>query len=122
MAAEAPDSVQLFGLRDSRPTQHALRFFRERRVPVAFVDLARRPLARAELSRFIQKFGVRDLLDTSGRAYSDAGLAWLSLDDDALGERLLAEPRLLRLPLARSGGRLSIGADEAAWRGWLARP
>jgi arsenate reductase (glutaredoxin) len=122
VAAEAPVSVQLFGLRDSRPTQRALRFFRERRVPVTFVDLARRPLARGELSRFIQKFGARELLDTSGRPYRDAGLAWLSLDDDALGERLLAVPGLLRLPLARSGSRLSVGADEAAWRAWLARP
>lgn len=34
-------------------------------------------------------------------------------------ERLLEQPRLLRLPLVRSGSRVSVGVDEAAWRSWL---
>ena len=119
MAADTAPSVQVFGYRDSRPTQHALRFFRERSVAVAFVDLDRRPLARGELSRFVQKFGAAPLLDESSRPFRDAGLAWLRLDDDQLIERLLGNPRLLRLPLVRAGQRLGIGQDEALWRGWL---
>ena len=60
------------------------------------------------------------LVDTDARAYRDAGLAWLSLDADALGERLLAQPRLLKLPLVRAGSRFTVGDAEAAWRSWLA--
>ncbi|MDQ3937189.1 MAG: hypothetical protein M3253_00745 [Chloroflexota bacterium] len=44
----------------------------------------------------------------------------MTLDDSQVLERLMADPRLLRLPLVRSGARVSIGLDEAAWRGWLA--
>lgn len=85
---------------------------------VSFVDLARRPMAPAELRRFSQRFGARALLDETSKAYRDAGLAWLRLGDDELLERLLAEPSLLRLPLARFGSELSVGIDEAAWKAW----
>ena len=59
-------------------------------------------------------------MDASSRAYRDAGLGWQRVDDAEWAERLLANPRLLRLPLARAGNRLAVGDDEPAWRSWLA--
>jgi arsenate reductase-like glutaredoxin family protein len=111
--------IQVFGRKDSRETQRALRFFKERRVEISFVDLAIRPPAPAELRRFTQRFGALQLLDESSRAYREAGLGYLRMDDDQVMERLAREPRLLRLPLTRSGDRLAIGVDEAAWKSWL---
>ena len=55
--------LQLFGRKDSRATQKALRFFKERRVPLSFVDLAVRPPAPTELRRFAERLGARALLD-----------------------------------------------------------
>lgn len=121
MAAAAP-TVQLFGRRDSRDTQRALRFFKERRVPVSFVDLAVRDPAPAELRRFAQRFGATALLDTTSRRYRDLGLRWLVLEETEMLERLLEDPRLLRLPLGRAGDELSVGVDEDAWRAWLRDP
>ncbi len=43
----------------------------------------------------------------------------MRLADSEIVERVLADPRLLRLPLVRAGNRLSIGDDEPAWRSWL---
>jgi arsenate reductase (glutaredoxin) len=110
--------VQVFGRRDSRPTQRCLRFFRERRVAVSFVDVAVRPPAPTELRRFAQRLGVRALVDPESRAYRDAGLAWLRMGDEELLERLIEAPALLRLPLARQGTQVAVGVDEAAWRAW----
>ena len=121
MPAEPRLEVQIFGYRDSRPTQQAIRFFRERRVGVAFVDLAQRPLARGELLRFSQKFGALRLLDEATKTYRDMGLAYLRLDEADAFDRLLANPRLLKLPLVRSGNSVAVGTDESAWRGWLAQ-
>ncbi len=42
-------------------------------------------------------------------------MGYLRLDDDQLMERLLADQRLLLLPLVRSGDVLSVGLDEAGW-------
>lgn len=112
--------VQLFGRRDSRDTQKALRFFRERRVDVSFVDLASKRIAPTELRRFSSRFTARALLDEQARAYRDSGLAYMRVDDDELFERILDNQSLLRLPLARAGTNISVGVDESAWKTWLA--
>ncbi len=125
MAQLASQPVQIFGRKDSRDTQKALRFFKERRVPVSFVDLAVRPPAPTELRRFAERLGTRALLDTEGRAYHERGLRYLRMDDQEVLERLLADPALLRLPLVRLGNVLCAGADETAWKALLtsrARP
>jgi arsenate reductase (glutaredoxin) len=114
---EAP-VVQVFGRNDSQDTRRALRFFKERRMSVSFVDVTRRPPAPTELRRFSQRLGAGSLVDEAGRAYRDAGLAYLRLTDDELLERLLADPRLLRLPLVRHGQKVTVGVDEEAWRRW----
>ena len=110
--------IQIFGLLDDQPTRAARRFFAERRIPVAFVDLRRRPIAPGELRRFVERLGARVLLDEGGRAYRAAGLAYLRMDDAEIVDRLLADQRLLRLPLARYGAEVAVGKDEATWRRW----
>ena len=113
--------VQLFGRKDSRDTQKALRFFSERRVPISFVDIARKPPARGELKRFSDRFGAVALIDPDSRAYADQGLRYMQLDEASAFTRICDEPRLLRLPLVRAGNSLSVGLAEAEWRAWLAR-
>ncbi len=119
MPADPRPGVQVFGRRDSRDTQKALRFFRERRVPVHFVDVAVRPPAPGELRRFAQRLGVTALVDVDGRRYRDLGLGYMRLGEDDLLERLLADPSLLRLPLVRYGNAFTAGAAEEAWRDWV---
>jgi arsenate reductase-like glutaredoxin family protein len=65
--------------------------------------------------------GARALIDESGSAYRDAGLAWMRLNDADILARLLAEPRLLRLPLVRFGSEVTVGVDEGTWRAWQRR-
>jgi len=59
------------------------------------------------------------LVDTAARAYQDAGLGYMRLDESDLFERMLADQRLLRLPLVRSGQDVTVGVDEASWKAWL---
>ena len=118
----AGPTIQIFGYEDSQPTRAALRFFKERRVNVHFVNLKQRPIAPGELRRFIERLGAAELLDPTSRPYRDQGLQFLTLDVDGVAERLLANPRLLRLPLVRNGNAVTVGAAEATWRAWLAAP
>jgi arsenate reductase-like glutaredoxin family protein len=115
-------NIQIFGLEDSPATRAALRFFRERRIVVHFVDLRKKPIAPGELRRFVDRLGVTALLDVESRAYRDGGLAYLTTDTSGVIARLLADERLLRLPLARYGDDVTAGKDEATWKAWLARP
>lgn len=114
--------IQVFGRDDSSDTRAALRFFRERRIVVRYADLRKRPIAPGELRRFTERLGARALLDDASRAYADAGLRYLSLDEAGITSRLLADPRLLRLPLVRHGNECTAGRAEAAWTAWLRAP
>jgi len=115
-------NIQVFGMEDSNATRGALRFFRERRIVVHYVDLRKKPIAAAELRRFVDRLGAPVVMDTDGRAYRDAGLAYLSTDAAAITQRLLADVRLLRLPLVRYGEDVTAGKAEDTWKAWLARP
>jgi arsenate reductase-like glutaredoxin family protein len=112
-------SVQIFGHERDQGTRAAIRFFKERRVAIHLVDLTRKPIARGELRRFVERFGARAMLDVGSKAYRDAGLAHLRMDDAEIVERLLADQTLIRLPLVRFGSAVAVGRDEAAWKRWF---
>lgn len=111
--------TQVFGLERDQDTRAALRFFKERRTPISFVDLRKRPIAPGELRRFIERLGADALLDPSSRAYRDAGLAHLRMDEAGIVARLLADASLLRMPLVRHGNDVTVGRAETAWAAWL---
>ena len=115
-------NIQVFGMEDNQATRGALRFFRERRIVVHFVDLRKKPIAAGELRRFTDRLGAAALMDTDSRPYREGGLAYLTTDGSGITARLLADVRLLKLPLVRYGDDVTAGKDEATWRAWLARP
>jgi len=111
--------VQIFGVKNSPATRAAERFFKERRIPIQFVDLKQKSMAPAEIRRFIDRFGLPSLLDTAGIAYIDAGMKYLKLTDAELLARIERDPKLLRLPLVRSANRVAAGHDEDSWKAML---
>lgn len=115
-APPAGPLIQVFGREDSQETRAALRFFRERRLAIQFVDLRRKPIAAGELRRFAERLGAAALADTTGRAWNEAGLGYLRMTPDELAARLLADQRLLRLPLVRVANGVAAGRDAAAWK------
>jgi arsenate reductase-like glutaredoxin family protein len=112
-------SVQIFGHERDAATRAAIRFFKERRVAIHLVDISRKPIARGELRRFVDRFGARMLIDEGSKAWRDGGLGHLRMDDVEVVERLLADQTLLRLPLIRFGTEVTVGRDEATWRSWF---
>ena len=112
--------VQVFGTPDSQPTRAALRFFKERRIDVHFVDIRRKPMAAGELRRFIERLGARAVADEDSKAWRDAGLGYMRLDDADLADRLLADQRLLKIPLVRVDNGFAAGKNEPAWKSLVA--
>ena len=110
--------VQIFGVKNDADTRKALRFFKERRITVHFVDFKVRGPSKGELRRFFQKFGSDRVVDRGSRRFGALGLGAARYGD----ERWLAiaeeEPLVLRMPLVRRGNDLSVGADEATWKAW----
>jgi peptidoglycan hydrolase-like protein with peptidoglycan-binding domain len=94
--------IEVFGLKDSQSTRAAVRFFRERRIVVSFVDL--RAIDPAELRRLRDRLGPAASFD--GVASTGAGPI---------------DVNRLRLPLVRYGDDVTAGPDETTWKAWLAR-
>lgn len=111
--------VQIFGTQKSADTRKALRFFKERRVKVHFVDLKVRPASPGELTRFVQKYGTERLLDRESRRFSDLGLKSAHYSAKRWLEILAEEPLILRLPLVRWQSRLTVGLAEEEWGRWV---
>jgi arsenate reductase-like glutaredoxin family protein len=102
--------IDVLGLENSASTRNAVRFFRERRIVVRFVDLRKQPPEPGELRRILDRLG--------DAALNDADLA---SDRGSLVARIRADPSLFRLPLIRYGDDLTAGPNEATWTAWLAR-
>jgi arsenate reductase len=112
-------TIQVFGLENDQATRAAQRFFKERRVPISFVDLRKRSIAPGELRRFVERLGAGAMLDETSRAYRIGALGYLRMSDQEIVERLLADVGLLRLPLVRNGNEVTVGRAEPTWTAWL---
>ena len=112
-------TIQIFGFKDCQETRKAQRFFAERRIPVHFVDLDERPAAQGELRRFAERFGPAALIDKEGARYKALGLRVAGDSPQRLLDRALTEPRLLRTPLVRNGGKVTVGHVADDWQAWV---
>jgi arsenate reductase len=108
--------IQVIGTRDSADTRKAERWFKERRVPTAFVDLKERPLSPGELESIARAVGADALLDPESKAFRKAGLAYLAYDPL---EEALKNPLLLRMPIVRRGREAVVGFNPEAYQAWL---
>lgn len=113
-------TVQIFGVKGSQATRAAERFFKERRASIQIVDLHKKPMAPGEIKKFVDRFGLTNLLDNEGKTFVNAGLKYLRVSDSELLAKIENEPKLLRLPLVRAANQLSIGQDEESWKAMLA--
>ena len=111
--------VQIFGHKKDAATRAAQRFFAERRVKAHFVDFMDRWPSRGELQRFVQKFGAEALVDREGKRFAERGLGPARYGAERWLDVLVDDPWLLRVPLVRWQHKLTVGAAEAEWKGWM---
>ena len=112
-------NIQIFGVKNDAETRKALRFFKERRIQVHFNDFKIRAPSKGELRRFVQKFGVDELIDRDSKRFHALGLHAAHYGEDRWLDIASEEPLILRMPLVRCDNRVTLGHDEATWREWL---
>lgn len=113
--------VQIFGIKNDADTRKALRFFKERRINVHFVDFKVRGPSKGELRRFVQKFGADAVIDREAKRFKALGLQTAYYGDDRWLEIASEEPLILRTPLVRRQNDLTVGLAEDTWREWAQR-
>lgn len=111
-------NIQIYVNKKNPDVLKAERFFKERRIPYQLLDLKKHKLGRKELEVFARAVGVRELVDREGKKALERPVAHMSTESLILAE-LLSDPSALRSPIVRNGSRVTVGADEEAWKAWL---
>lgn len=111
-------NIQIYVNKKNPDVLKAERFFKERRIPYQLLDLKKHKLGRKELETFARAVGVKALVDREGKKALERPVAHISTESLILAE-LLNDPSALRSPIVRNGSRVTVGADEEAWKAWV---
>lgn len=108
-------NIQIFGTLKCQDTKKAQRYFKERRVPFQFINLAERGLSKGELGSVISAIGIDDLIDREGREYARLNLQYMAHNVQV---ELLNHPLLFKTPIVRNGNRATTGYTPEVWKAW----
>jgi len=114
-------TVQIFGTKKCQDSRKAERWFKERGVPVSFLDLKERGLSPGELKSVAARVGVEALIDREGARYRDKGLKYAAPTGPRIEQMLLDDPLLLKTPVVRAGKEATVGYKPEVWEGWTLR-
>ncbi len=109
-------NLQIFGTRKCHETRRAEMFFKERRIPYQFIDLAEKGISQGELRSVQASIPLDQLIDTEGKEYERRNLKYLRFDKE---KTLLNYPLLLKTPVVRDGNRATVGYCSDVWKEWI---
>ncbi|MEM4271447.1 MAG: ArsC/Spx/MgsR family protein [Candidatus Pacearchaeota archaeon] len=98
--------VQIIGTKKCKETAKALRYFQERGIQPAFLDLKEKPLSKGELENITKVIKIEDLLDKTSKEYEKQNLKYMQFN---IFEKLLEFPLLIKTPILRYGKKAILG-------------
>ena len=113
-------NIQIYISKKNPDVLKAERFFKERRIPYQLLDLKKHKLGKKELDVFVNAVGAKALVDREGKKALERPVAHMSTDSLIVAE-LLSDPAALISPIVRNGSKVTVGADEAVWKEWVAQ-
>ena len=118
--------IQIFGTSKCQNTRAALRFFKERRVEVQFVDLNEKGLSEGEFQSIKKAVGLENMLDREGKEYQKQNLKYITFDVEAKlkGNNLLIKTPVVRhIPSssakATADKKATVGYEPETWKMWI---
>jgi arsenate reductase-like glutaredoxin family protein len=76
-------------------------------------DFFKNPFKRAEIEELLQGKAASEMFNFRSPSFSKLGLDRDKLGNDDLIELMLKEPRLVRRPVVRIGGKVYFSADKS---------
>ncbi len=108
-------NIQIFGTLKCQDTKKAQRYFKERRIPFQFINLAEKGLSKGELNSVKTAVGIENLMDREGKEYARRNLKYLTHNVE---EELTKDPLLFRTPIVRNGSKATVGYAPEVWKEW----
>ena len=109
-------NIQIFGTKKCKETQKAERFFKERRIPFHFRNLAEKGIAKGELENIKRAVALDDLFNKDGKQFKKRNLEFMVYD---IEDELLNDPLLFKTSIVRNGKLATIGYQPDVWKEWI---
>jgi arsenate reductase (glutaredoxin) len=109
-------NIQLIGTKKCRDTQKAERFFKERKIPYQFRDLAEKGISKGELDNITRVIHLEELIDKEGKQFERKNMKFMV---HHLEDALLEDPLLFRTPIVRNGKLVTLGYKPEIWAEWI---
>ena len=111
-------NIQIFGTKKSFDTKKAQRYFKERRIPFQFINLAEKPMSKGELQSVVRAVGGLDALVNPDARDQDAAALVMHITEVQRFEMLLENQQVLREPIVRNGRQATVGYAPDTWKSW----
>ena len=111
-------NIQIFGTNKCFDTKKALRYFKERRIPVQFVNMKEKGLSKGEYTRIKQAVGGIDAMLNPNCKDKDELALIQYLAEEEKETKLLENQHVLRTPIVRNGKQATIGYEPNIWKDW----
>ena len=109
--------IQIYACKRNFDVQKSERYFKERRIPVQFVDMGKKAPSRKEVQLFLQRLGNPGAFDTDSKLYQGHIVRFTSRTE-AIIEAIMDEPQLLKTPIVRNGQQVTAGFCPDIWKDW----
>lgn len=108
--------IQIFGVKSCNDTKKAIRFFKDRKINIQFINLKEKEISKGELNSIIKVFDIEELLDREGKEFKKRNLEYYVFDTLEL---LMESPTLFKTPILREKDNVTIGYKPEIWKKWL---
>ncbi|MCK5780491.1 MAG: hypothetical protein KAH04_05690 [Psychrilyobacter sp.] len=108
--------IQIFGVKSCNDTKKAIRFFKDRKINVQFINLKEKEISKGELRSITKTFDIEELLDREGKEFKKRNLKYHLFDTLDL---LMEFPILFKTPILREKEKITLGYQPDIWKVWV---
>ena len=108
--------IQIFGVKNCNDTKKAIRFFKDRKINVQFINLKEKEISKGELRSITKVFDIEELLDREGKEFKKRNLEYYVFDTLEL---LMESPILFKTPILREKEKVTLGYQPEIWKEWI---
>ena len=108
--------IQILGVKNCNDTKKAIRFFKDRKIDIQFINLKEKGISKGELKSIVRIFDIEDLLDREGKEFKKRNLEYYVFDTLEL---LMESPTLFKTPILREKNKVTIGYKPEIWKEWI---
>lgn len=110
-------NIQIFGKKKCFDTKKAERYFKERKIKYAFIDMNEKGISKGELNSVKNSISLNELINEKSKDYKSSNIDKIRSSDMKI-EILLKNQSLIKTPIVRNGKDATVGYKPEIWKEW----